>query len=371
MHAVSVGEFNASIPVIETLLKSAGSPQVLITTTTVTASSLVNKVFGDRVKHVFFPYDIPLILRRLIRKYNPKKLILLETELWPNLLILCQKQEIPVLLINARLSNRSFNRYQLLYSLMSEVVGPITSIGAQNIHYVERFEKIGYPREIIQVTGNLKFEVNYDSSLSGELQGLFEKYFCKRIILVCGSTRPGEESRLMPILGHLRERFENLLIVIAPRHPDRVAEVGKLCLQARLKCHYRSEPWIWKEEPDVLILDTIGELSTCYSVASVAFVGGSLQPYGGQNVLEPIYFGVPSLAGPHTANFQEEVKALSATGALDLIGDEEDFYDRVSYLLENDDEREALGLRGRKLIESERGSLQRTLKILNEYDEVT
>ena len=368
---MSVGEFNASISIIEILLKSAGTHQVLITTTTSTASSLVNKVFGDKVKHVFFPYDIPLILRRLIRKYNPKKLILMETELWPNLLSLCQKQEIPVLLINARLSNRSFNRYQLLYCLMSEVVGPVTSIGAQNIQYVERFEKIGYPREIIQVTGNLKFEVNYESSLSGELKGLFDKHFCKRMILVCGSTRLGEESRLMPILVHLRKRFENLLIVIAPRHPDRVAEVGKLCLQAQLKCHYRSEPWIWKEEPDVLILDTIGELSTCYSVASVAFVGGSLQPYGGQNVLEPIYFGVPSLVGPHIANFQEEVKALSATGALDIIDDEGEFYDRVSYLLENDQEREKLGSRGKKLFESERGSLLRTLKILNEYDEVT
>ena len=351
------------------MLNSTGCHQVLITTTTSTASGLVNRVFGDKVKHVFFPFDIPLILRRFIKRYNPKKLILLETELWPNLLSLCKKQDIPVFLINARLSDQSFNRYQLLYSLMSEVVGPITSIGAQNIQYVERFEKIGYPREIIQVTGNLKYEVNYESALSGELKRSFDKYFSGRLILVCGSTRSGEESRLMPILGQLRKRFENLLIVIAPRHPDRVAEVGKLCLQARLKCHYRSEPWIWKEEPDVLILDTIGELSTCYSVADVAFVGGSLQPFGGQNVLEPIYFGVPALAGPHTANFQEEVSALSATGVLDLIDDEEEFCNRVAYLLENDQEREALGSRGRKFIESERGSLQRTLTILNQYGE--
>ncbi len=172
----------------------------------------------------------------------------------------------------------------------------------------------------------------------------------------------------MPILGDLKKRFDDLLIVIAPRHPHRVREVGKLCFEARLKYHYRSEPWVWKEEPDTLILDTIGELSTCYSVGDVAFVGGSLQPFGGQNVLEPIYFGVPSLVGPHTANFQEEVNALSATGALDIIDDEEEFGDRVSCLLENDREREALGLRGRKFIESEQGSLQRTLNILNEYD---
>ena len=317
---------------------------------------------------MFFPFDISVILLRLIRKYNPQKLILLETELWPNLLGLCRKQEIPVFLINARLSDRSFNRYRLLYSLMSEVVGPLTSIGAQNIQYAERFEKIGYPKEIIQVTGNLKFAVNYQSTLSGELKILFDKYFSNRRILVCGSTRSGEESRLMPILEDLKKRFDDLLIVIAPRHPHRVREVGKLCLQARLKYHYRSEPWVWKEEPDTLILDTIGELSTCYSVGDVAFVGGSLQPFGGQNVLEPIYFGVPSLVGPHTANFQEEVNALSATGALDIIDDEEEFGDRVSCLLENDREREALGLRGRKFIESEQGSLQRTLNILNEYD---
>ncbi len=369
IHAVSVGEFNASIPIIAALLKSRGSNEVLITTTTSTASSLVIKVFGDKVKHVFFPFDIPLILRRFISRYNPKKIILLETELWPNLLDLCQRQKIPVFLVNARLSDRSFNRYQFLYSLMSEVVGPLTSIGAQNIQYVDRFEKIGYPRELIQVTGNLKFEVNYRSTLSRELKGLFDKHFSKRRILVCGSTRSGEESRLMPILEHLKRRFEDLLIVIAPRHPERVREVSKLCLQARLKYHYRSEPWVWKEEPDVLILDTIGELSTCYSVGDVAFVGGSLQPFGGQNILEPSYFGIPSLAGPHTANFQEEVNALSMTGALTIIGDEEEFLNRASYLLENDHEREVLGLRGRKFIESERGSLQRTLNILSEYDE--
>ena len=369
IHTVSVGEFNASVPIIEKLLKSAGSHEVLITTTTSTASSLVIKVFGDKVRHVFFPFDIPFILRRLIKKYNPQKLILLETELWPNLLDLCQKHEIPVFLINARLSDRSFKKYQLLFFLMSEVVGPLASIGAQNIQYAERFEKIGYRREIIQVTGNLKFEVNYQSAVSGALKELFDNYFSKRRILVCGSTRSGEESRLMPILAHLKKRFEDLLIVIAPRHPDRVREVGKLCLQARLKYHYRSEPWIWKEAPDVLILDTIGELSTCYSVCDLAFVGGSLQPFGGQNLLEPIYFGVPSFVGPHTANFREEVNALSSTGALHIICDEEELRDRVSCLLENDQERETLGLRGRKLIESGRGSLQRTLKILNEHDE--
>ena len=158
IHAVSVGELKASVPIIEKLLQSKGSPKLLITTTTITASSLVEKAFGERVEHVFFPYDIPLILRSLFRKYNPRKLILLETELWPNLLRLCLKQEIPVFLINARLSEHSFKRYQILYSLMSEELGSITKIGAQNSEYAERFLKIGYSKDTIQITGNLKFE---------------------------------------------------------------------------------------------------------------------------------------------------------------------------------------------------------------------
>ena len=365
VHTVSVGEFMAAIPIIESILASQKKSKIVVTTTTMTASVLVKKTFGAKVEHVFLPYDIPMFLRGFFQQFQPNKLVLLETELWPNLLDFCYEKRIPVFLVNARLSSSSFDRYRILRAIMFAPLGPITKIGAQNAVHASRFRELGYPESSIFVTGNLKFEVKAESINETDLLSFLNGLQSTRKILVCGSTRKGEEIRLLTAALRLKKEIQKLFVILAPRHPQRSAEVGRLCSQKGLRYQYRSQLEEEIKNHDVLI-DTIGELLTCYSVCQLAFVGGSLVPHGGHNVLEPSRFGVPVLVGPHTDNFEDEVGLLSSVGALQVVRDENDIVDQVSYLFENDHERIQLGERGREVIAAQKGALRRTAALVSD-----
>ncbi|MEC9247393.1 MAG: 3-deoxy-D-manno-octulosonic acid transferase [Pseudomonadota bacterium] len=364
IHTVSVGEFMASIPIIESMLTSQNRYKIVVTTTTMTASALVEQTFGEKVEHVFLPYDVPMLLKGFFQKFQPNKLVLLETELWPNLLNFCYETAVPVFLVNARLSLSSFNRYRILKAIMFGPLGPITKIGAQNIVHASRFCELGYPESSVFITGNLKFEVKAESIKDTGLLCFLNSLRSTRKILVCGSTRKGEEIKLLAAVLRLKKKHPELFVILVPRHPQRSTKVGQLCSQKGLRYQYRSQIEEEIKNQDVLIIDTIGELLACYSVCQLAFVGGSLVPHGGHNVLEPSRFGVPVLVGPHTENFEDEVELLSSVGALQIVHDENDIVDQVSYLFENGHKRTQLGKRGRQVIADQIGSLQRTEELI-------
>ena len=367
MHAVSVGEVQAAEPVVQALLEQRPDYSILITTVTPTGSARVTALFGDEVAHVYAPYDLPGAVSRFLERVRPQLAIVMETELWPNLFHACQRRAVPLLLINARLSERSETGYRRVSGLAAQTLSCVNEIAAQGELDADRFINIGADASTITITGNLKFEQRVPPSLLERAEVLRRDWGVGRTVWVAGSTHEGEDELLLDVFRQLRERFSDCLLVLVPRHPERFESVAELCRQRNYNTLLRSEGIPCTPATEVFIGDSMGELSLFYAAADVAFVGGSLVAHGGHNLLEPAALGVPVVTGPHVFNFVEICELLQQAGACVKVEDVDGLSDTLDLWLEDANERHRVGQRGRDTVEKNRGALQSVMRMIDRH----
>jgi 3-deoxy-D-manno-octulosonic-acid transferase len=369
LHAVSVGEVLAVSRLVSELDRAFPGNQLLISTTTRTGQALARERFG--VNRVFYcPLDLPWAVSAYLNALQPKLFILAETEFWPNLLNGCFHRNIPVAVVNARISDRSWPRYRRLRSLWQPFLSRLSAALAQSENDAERLMAIGCTPERVCVAGNLKFDMRAAQEAEATLQ--FKALGQGLRFVVAGSTLEGEEAALIEAWPRLIGADPQLVLVLAPRHPERFAAVASLLASSSISWARRSD---WQTLPidrlqpfssgQIVLLDTIGELASVYSLATVAFVGGSLIPAGGHNPLEPAQFAVPIVMGPHYANFRAIADELLAHQAL-LIATKEELTPSILHLLTNSAEAAAMGVRALQVFDQQAGATERCLDALQQ-----
>ena len=362
VHCVSVGEFNAARPLIDQILDIYPEHKLAITTTTITGAEAVRNHYQDRVIHYFFPFDLPFIVGPFIKKINPVACILLETEIWPNLINNLNKKAIPVVLVNARLSERSFSKYQRFFSnLVQKTLNQLTLIASQNEHSSERFLSLGVSPNKVVTVGNLKFDSN-EKDNPNTTQSL-QQMIGQRRVVVFASTREGEERKIIKSYVNTKDKFDALMIII-PRHPQRFDEVYNLIVDSGLDVKRRSDGLRCDESTQVLLGDSMGELLSYYSVCDIAFIGGSLIDTGGQNMLEAAAASKPILFGPSVFNFEQIAQLLLEKDAAIQVDDADDLMKTISSLLLDDPKRQKLGENAKNLLEKHRGAIDRLMKLI-------
>ena len=356
VHAVSVGETRAALPLIRALLNRYPDLPLLVTTTTLTGSRQVREALGEQVHHVYAPYDLPGAVGRFLRQTRPKLAVIMETELWPNLLRQCAVAGIPALIANARLSERSARGYARIRPLTAALLQDVTLIAAQAEADAERFRALGAPR--VEVAGNLKYDLTLpDDLLERERRLRRELLGENRPVWIAASTHAGEDEQVLDAFARLRARWPELLLFLVPRHPERFDGVADLCRQRGLSVVRRSEERSCPLDTAIFLGDSMGELLRFYAAADLAFVGGSLVPTGGHNVLEPALLGLPVLFGPHMFNFTEAGERLLEADAAWRVADAVELAAQVDRLLADPAWRQQAGRRGRAVVEHHRGAL--------------
>lgn len=360
IHAVSVGETIAAIPLIKLLIQQYHPRyHFLVTTTTPTGSALVIKNLGDQVIHVYAPFDVPSVVARFLRRIRVKLCIIMETEMWPNLLFACKKQHIPILLANGRLSERSCLRYQFISNLTKRMLSTYHTVAAQGVLDGERFLQLGLDPKKLIISGNIKFDIEIPDALIQQGKKIRKDIGLERRVLIAASTHDGEEAIVLNAFQKIREEIPNLFLILAPRHPDRFQKTAELCTQFKLKIATRSQKTLIQSDTDILLVDTIGELQMIYAAADIAFVGGSLAPIGGHNLIEPAALGLPILTGPNLHNFTEISRLLQNAGAAQIVTDSNSIADAVIALCSAKELREKIGKCAKETIEANRGALQK------------
>lgn len=365
VHAVSVGEVNAAEPLIKALREYHPEAPLVVTTVTPTGSERVRQLFGDSVYHVYLPYDLPFAVTRFLRRVRPLLAIIVETEIWPNLYFACHKRGIPLMIVNARLSERSLRGYKPVGGLVAGALRCVRQIAAQSRTDAERYRQLGAKPEKIVVTGNLKFDmpVPYDAELKGE--ELRQQWGPLRPAWIAASTHEGEE---LPVLeAHLEvlTRWPDALLLIAPRHPERFKLVENSARSLGFSVGTRSADRVPGASHQVFVIDAMGELMPFYAASDLAFVGGSLVPIGGHNVLEPAALSTPVLVGPHTFNFEEITLTLIQEGGAVRVGGAEELGAAVLQLLRDRPRREHMGMVARIVFDSERGAVKRVMGMID------
>ena len=358
VHAVSVGEIQASRPLIEFLLSDFHQYQVLITTTTPTGAETASQFFGDSVLHRYFPYDLPVVISRFLKVFNPKLLIILETEIWPNLYQKCRDLDIPIALINARLSKRSLNGYNLLKKLTRQSLECASLIATQSKEDADRFVSLGVSIDKVKVMGNLKFDIKLPQSIFEEAE-LVRRLFSNRPVWIAASTHEGEEKIILAALSVILKSIPESLLIIAPRHPHRFQQVIELCEKYGYKTELYSNSHRYESSTQIFILDTLGKLLVYYGVSDIAFVGGSLVSSGGHNMLEPAYLGLPVITGSHLFNFREISEMLIEADALIMIAGNDELAKAVIRLFNDANLRINMGERARQVIKRNQGTIDR------------
>ena len=365
LHAVSVGEVLAVSRLVGELDRTFPDHQVVISTTTRTGQRLAMERFG--AERVFYcPLDLRWAVRAYLKVLGPRMLVVAETEFWPNLLEGCYRRGIPVAVVNGRISDRSWPRYQMLRRLWAPILGRLGRVLAQSETDAKRLLALGCRADAVSVAGNLKFDVR--TAQEADVTRLLRPASVQ--FLVAGSTLEGEEAALLELWPRLLEADSGLAMVLAPRHPERFEGVAALLDRSGVRWLRRSA---WKVNPpdaqnplrpgEILLLDTIGELASVYSLAAVAFVGGSLVPAGGHNPLEPAQFGVPIVMGPHYANFRAITTDLIAHNAI-RIATREELGQVLLGLLSDRDEGKAMGKRARRVFEQQAGATGRCVEAI-------
>ena len=363
LHAVSVGEVNAAVPVVNALRRGRPDLRLLVTTITPTGSERVRALWGHDIEHVYLPYDLPGAVGRFLDHYRPHAALIMETELWPNLLFGCRDREVPVFILNARLSERSLRGYRVLAPLVGRALRTVRTVAAQSLADAVRFVRLGARSEQVVEVGNLKYDVAVPDGLDA-FAAECRASAGARPAWIAASTHEEEEAAVLAIHRRLRERFPDLLLLWAPRHPERFSVVAAQARAGGWRVSTRSRAR-WPGQADaVFVIDTLGELVPFYATADVAFVGGSLQPVGGHNLLEPAAAGTAIVTGPHLHNFAEISRHLHEHGALRIGADQDEVSLALAALLEDEDARARMVDAGRELIERGSGALAQTLVLL-------
>lgn len=372
IHAVSVGEVNAVRPLVKRLLDEGYT--ALISTTTHTGQKIAQDHFGGQATVFYFPLDLRIICRNFLRQLEPDLVVLTETEIWPNFVVASAELGIPTILVNGRISDRSSVRYCRFRFFFRPLLRKMSHFCMQSKLDKQRVEEIGAPSNRVNWVGNLKFDYHLDlTPKQQQLNSVLKNVLAvqgNELIWLCGSTKPGEEEVLLGIFARLRKHHHSLRMLIAPRHPQRGPEIAGLARDLSQRCLLRSALDGAGEESarsDILILDSIGELAHVYGIADLVFMGGSLVPTGGQNVIEAAAFGKPILFGPHMENFREIAKAFTDSYAALQVNSAPELEEKLSDLLNDAHAREWLGRNARKVIRNNQGALDRTLKLLKQY----
>lgn len=361
VHAVSVGETRAAEPLVRALLERWPEHSVVLTHMTPTGRETSKALFGSesRVLRVYLPYDLNCLVRRFLRHFRPAFGVIMETELWPNLLAACRRRKIPVMLANARLSERSARRYARMPALTGLTMRALAAIGAQTAADAARLSGLGAER--VSITGNIKFDIAPPPAAQ-ELAARFRERFGARPVLLAASTREGEEGPLLDAFARLAP--PDVLLALVPRHPQRFDEVAELVRTRGLALQRRSEESPIEAATRVWLGDSMGEMFAYYAAADAALIGGSWLPLGGQNLIEACAVGTPVIVGPHTFNFQVVAEQAIAAGAARRASDIEDGVTQALALLRDAEARGAMATAGRKFAEAHRGATQRSIELL-------
>ena len=370
VHAVSVGEVQAAAALVKTLHQLHPNLPITVTTFTPTGANRARVLFKDLAHVRYIPYDLPGSVRRFFNRVEPRLAVIFETELWPNLYRECGRRRVPLVLASARLSPRSVGRYRRLGSLFRETLSRGVVVAAQGEGDADRFLSLGADPGSTHVTGNLKFDFTVPPDIAERGGRLRQRYAAGRPVWVAGSTHGGgEEEALLEAHRRVLSSFPRALLVIAPRHPNRFGEVADQLGRLKVKFIRRSQEKEGLSRAEiygtqVLLLDTLGELLDFYAASDLAFVGGSLIPIGGHNLLEPAALGLPILTGPHNFNSQDIARLLISRGAAEVVHNPQELGDRVTALLSDPEARRRIGAEARASVDANRGALGKLLGLI-------
>ncbi len=368
VHAVSVGEVQAAATLVRRLLDAYPHYRVLLTTVTPTGAAQAKALFAGAVEHRYLPYDLPHAVRLFLRRVKPRLLVILETEIWPNLLYHCHRRGIPTILVNARLSAASYRAYLRFRCLSAPAVRWLSHIAARGEPDATRFLALGADPDRVSITGDLKFDMAMQDAAGVNASSLRRTVAGARPVWIAASTHAAEEEPVLDAFDRVRETVADCLLIIAPRHPERFDRVYDRCRRrGRVVVRHTDAPRAAPEEADVYLLDTLGELSRFYGCADVAFIGGSLTPAGGHNVLEAAALGVPLVTGEHTANFTEIIDLFKAEQALAIVADAEQLAAAVTRLLQDEPLRQTCGRHGQRLVQQQQGATDAVMALLERY----
>lgn len=368
IHAVSVGETLSAAPLVRRLKARMPDVEILFSTVTVTGQEAARKTLGTETDAIFhFPFDMPSVAGKFLDRLRPGAVVILETEIWPNFLAECLDRGIPAMIVNGRISERSFRGYARFKFLFSGVLAGLAAITAQTEEDARRFLALGAPAGAVKVTGNMKFDVSPGRDDRSDLRermaaekGAGARWF------VAGSTHEGEEEAVLGAFAAARELDGSVKLLLAPRHPERFAAVGLLCGTMGWEAARWTDmaPGSGETFPAVTLLDTVGELAAAYASADIAFVGGSLVPKGGHNVLEPALYGVPAIVGPHMDNFREIADIFTDARAIVRVGDPAELASVLARWAADPSAESETGRRGRELLDAFRGAADRNADIV-------
>jgi 3-deoxy-D-manno-octulosonic-acid transferase len=370
IHAVSVGELLTARPLIAALREKHPSLRIFLSTTTMSAQQLARRNPLDVDGVFYFPFDLGFVVRRTLDLVKPRLFLMMETEIWPNLLRECRRRGVRTAIVNGRLSSRSFPRYRLARGFFRRVLADIDHFCVQSDEARRRFVEIGAAADRVTVTGSLKFDsleaANAGQARSRERVLRYFRFPSARPVWVAGSTMKGEEAMVLRVFRRLKATQPTAVLLLAPRHPERFDDVVAMAQQEGFRTVRRSElPIDAEPRADVIVLDSIGELAALYQVGTLVFVGGSLVPTGGHNILEPAVFGRPVVFGAHMQNFAEIAASFVAAGAGVQVTSEGAFEDEVLALMADPVRRARIGAAARALVEANRGARTATLEVLD------
>ncbi|MBK1722439.1 3-deoxy-D-manno-octulosonic acid transferase [Thiocystis violacea] len=366
IHAVSVGEVQAAELLIRRLRHRDPETAILVTTTTPTGAARLRDLFGDQVAHRYTPYDLPGIVARFLDQVRPSLVVVMETEIWPNILAACARRGLAVVLANARLSARSARGYARLADLTRQTLRCFSGIAAQSPADAERFLALGADPQRVRVTGSIKFDLRQPASQRESAESLRRGWGVERPVWVAASTHEGEEGPVLQAHRRVLEHLPNALLVLVPRHPERFERVAGLVSRHGFSLARRSRRDPCEARTRVLLGDTMGELPAFLAAGDAAFIGGSLVPTGGHNLLEAAAAGVPAAVGPHTFNFAAITEMLVEQGAARRVANADELAEVMQAWLGDAALRAQVGEQGRALVERNRGALERLVGVIDD-----
>lgn len=366
VHAVSVGEVNAAEPLIKALREDYPNAPLVVTTVTPTGSARVQQLFGDSVFHVYLPYDLPFSVHRFLKQVRPRLALIVETEIWPNLYFGCYRRGIPLMIVNARLSGRSLRGYAPMRALLRSALRCVRQIAAQSRTDAARYRLLGADPAQVTVSGNLKFDMPIPEGAPEAGTAFRHQWGHLRPVWIAASTHEGEELAVLEAHLEVLKRLPDALLLIAPRHPERFRLVEHSVRSLGFTMAMRSADRVPGESHQVFLIDSMGELMPFFASSDVAFVGGSLVPIGGHNVLEPAALSRPVLVGPHTFNFEEITLTLIRGGGARRVLQNEALGGEVLNLLHDDARCKQMGRQARVVFDSERGAVGRVMELIDQ-----
>jgi 3-deoxy-D-manno-octulosonic-acid transferase len=364
VHAVSVGEVLAAEPVIRALQKRFPERDIVITSMTPTSSEQIHKLFGGSVFHVYAPYDLPFMVNAFFRRIKPEFLIIMETELWPNMIHQARQKGCPVVIVNARLSARSANGYHRLKPAIGWMLNELSLVLCQNENDASRFRSLGISGGKIHVTGSVKYDLNIDPGIHREGRMLRQSLRRSQPIWIAASTHEGEDARVLATHLQLREFFPDAVLILVPRHPERFDSAFSLSEQAGFITYRRTHESRIPKDVGVFVVDTMGELMNFYAASDIAFIGGSLVEVGGHNPIEPGALGLPILAGPHVFNFEAICEQLVSCGGMDVVQGEAKLLASLKQLMADPESARQRGQYALKEVNASKGAVNQVVDYL-------